>query len=122
MKIKHIPPKKRMLGRKLRVCAYARVSGVDDEQEDSLENQIKRYEKLISSNAGWEFAGIYHDLNRTGYKANRKGFQALMADARAGKFDMVMVKSISRFARNTFDLLAATRELKSMNIAVYFKR
>ena len=121
MKIKRIPPKKHLLDRKLRVCAYARVSGGDDEQEDSLENQIKRYEELISSNAGWEFAGIYYDLSRTGYKASRKGFQALIADARAGKFDMVMVKSISRFARNTYDLLAATRELKSMNIAVYFE-
>lgn len=121
MRIKRIPTKHEPAERTMRVCAYARVSGGDDEQEDSLENQIKRYRELISTHPGWTFVRVYSDQNRTGYKATRKGFQEMMADARAGKFDLILVKSISRFARNTYDLLAATRELKALGIAVYFE-
>lgn len=121
MKIKRIPPKQASTTHKLRVCAYARVSGGDEEQEDSLENQIRRYHELIAANPNWQYVKVYSDENRTGYKASRRGFQEMLTDARAGKFDMILVKSISRFARNTYDLLNATRELKSLGIAVYFE-
>ncbi len=121
MRIKRIPPKQEAAERRMRVCAYARVSGGDGEQEDSLENQISRYKELISTHPDWAFVRVYSDQNRTGYKSTRKGFQEMMADARAGKFDLILVKSVSRFSRNTYDLLAATRELKALGIAVYFE-
>ena len=121
MKIKKIPQKKELLNRRLRVCAYARVSSDSEEQEDSLENQTNRYKALISSRPGWEFAGVYSDRGISGYLDRREGFQRMLGDARAGKFDMILAKSISRFARNTLDLLNAIRELRSLGIAVYFE-
>lgn len=121
MKIKKIPQKKELLNRCLRVCAYARVSSDSEEQEDSLENQTNRYKALISSHPGWEFAGVYSDQGISGYLDRREGFQRMLGDARAGKFDMILAKSISRFARNTLDLLKAVRELRSLGIAVYFE-
>lgn len=121
LKIKRIPRNKELLDRNLRVCAYARVSTDSDEQEDSLENQTNHYRALILSHPGWEFAGIYSDSGISGYYDSRKGFQVMLQDARARKFDMILVKSVSRFARNTCTLLETTRELKSLGIAVYFE-
>ena len=121
MRIRIIPRKNRNSGKRLRVCAYARVSTATEEQEDSLVNQTAYYQQLISDNPAWEFAGVYSDEGITGYKENRPGFQQMLQDARRGKFDMVLVKSISRFARNTYTLLDATRELKALGISVFFE-
>jgi site-specific DNA recombinase len=106
---------------KLRVAAYARVSTDHDEQAGSLDNQIRYYRDLISGNPGYELAGIYHDFGISGFKEKRPGFQEMMADARAGKIDRIITKSITRFARNTDTVLKATRELKEMGIGVYFE-
>lgn len=121
MRIRIIPRKDRQAAQKLRVCAYARVSTDSEEQEDSLENQTAYYEQHINANPAWEFAGVYSDEGITGYKENRPGFQQMLQDARRGKFDMILVKSISRFARNTYTLLDATRELKALGISVFFE-
>ena len=107
--------------RKLRVCAYCRVSTDADEQENSLENQIGHYEDAITSNPEYEFAGVYHDFAISGFKEKRPGFIRMMEDARAGKIDLILTKSVSRFARNTAVLLKATRELRGMGIGVFFE-
>lgn len=107
--------------KKLRVCAYCRVSTDAEEQENSLENQMKTYEEQIKSNPGYEFAGVYFDSAISGFKKKRPGFQRMLQDARDGKIDLIITKSVSRFARNTFILLEATRELKAINVGVFFE-
>lgn len=107
--------------RKLKVCAYCRVSTDAEEQENSLENQISYYEALIKSNPEYEYVGIYYDFAISGYKENRKGLQRMLEDARAGKIDLILTKSVSRFARNTAIVLKATRELREMNVGVFFE-
>lgn len=106
---------------KLRVCAYCRVSTEADEQENSLENQMSHYEVLIRSNPDYEYVGVYHDFGISGFKEKRPGFQKMMKDARAGKFDLIIAKSVSRFARNTVTVLKAARELKEMGIGIFFE-
>ena len=113
------PTKKRK--KTVRTCAYARVSTIQEEQENSLENQISHYEILIRTNPSYEFVGVYHDFGISGFKEERPGFQKMMADARAGKIDLVITKSISRFARNTDTLVKAVRELKELGIGVFFE-
>lgn len=120
MKIHVIEPEKNRQ-KKLRTCAYCRVSTVEEEQENSLENQIEHYEELIRSNPTYEYVGIYHDFGISGFKESRPGFQNMMTDARAGKIDLIITKSISRFARNTDTLLKAVRELKELGIGVFFE-
>lgn len=90
---------------KLRVAAYARVSTAHEEQENSLDNQIRYYKDLISANPEYELAGSYHDFGISRFKETRPGFQRMMADARAGKIDFIITKSITRFARNTDTVL-----------------
>ncbi len=107
--------------KKLRVCAYCRVSTDADEQENSLENQMQHYEDAIRSNSEYDFAGVYHDFAISGYKEKRPGFQKMLADAKAGLIDLIITKSVSRFARNTAVLLKATRELKEQNVGVFFE-
>lgn len=107
--------------RKLRVCAYARVSTEADEQENSLENQMATYEELIKGNPRYEFAGLYHDFGISGFKERRPGYQKLMHDCRSGKIDLIITKSVSRFARNTVTLLKSVRELKSLGVGIYFE-
>lgn len=106
---------------KLKVAAYCRVSTDYDEQENSLENQMSYYEKLIKNNPEYEFAGVYHDIGISGFKEDRPGFQKMMKDARKGKIDLIITKSITRFARNTGTILKATRELKERGIGVFFE-
>lgn len=115
--IKAIPAKQKLI----RVCAYIRVSSNSDEQEESLEAQRQYFVDHINSNTEWVFAGIYADNGISGFVNERPDFQRLMEDARAGKFDLVLVKSVSRFARNTETLLKATRELKQLGIGVQFE-
>ena len=104
-----------------RVAAYARVSCGKDEMLHSLAAQVSYYSELIQSRPDWEYAGVYADEAQTGTKDNRAEFQRLLADCRAGKIDLVLTKSISRFARNTVTLLETVRELKDLGIDVYFE-
>lgn len=107
--------------KKPRVCAYARVSTDATEQENSLENQIFHYTELIQSNPSYEFAGVYADFGISGFKEERPQFQKMMRDARAGKIDLIITKSVSRFARNTAIVLKASRELKERNVGIFFE-
>jgi len=107
--------------KKQRVCAYARVSTDSIEQGESFENQVITYEKLIKSNPEYEFIGEYADQGISGTSENRPEFQRMMEDCRVGKIDLIITKSISRFARNTTIVLNYTRELKQLGIGVYFE-
>ena len=105
-----------------RVAAYARVSSDKDAQLHSLSAQVSYYNSYIGSREDWEFAGVYADEALTGTKDNRPEFQRMLADCRDGKIDMIITKSITRFARNTVTLLATIRELRDLGIDVYFEK
>ena len=119
MRMKVIAPKSKAL-RKKRVCAYVRVSGDSEELENSMDNQIRFFEDYIRRNPDWEMAGMYCDQGISGFCSNREQFQRMLGDAREGRFDLILVKSVSRFARNTETMLAATRELKKLGVGVQF--
>ena len=120
MEIHVIEPKMNTFN-KLRVCAYCRVSTEEEEQANSLENQMEHYEEEIRSNPSYEFAGIYHDFGISGFKENRPGFQKMLQDARDHEIDLIITKSVSRFCRNTDTLLKAVRELKDLGVGVIFE-
>lgn len=106
-----------------RVAAYCRISMETDRTRKSLSTQVSYYNKLIASTPGWVFAGVFADCGISGtHTANRTEFQAMLAKARAGDIDLILTKSISRFARNTVDLLETVRELKSLGVEVRFER
>ncbi len=107
---------------KKKVCAYARVSTSSNSQEESLENQTTYYRNKIEANPDYEFVGIFADSGYTGTKDNRPGFQQMMTYCREGKIDLILTKSISRFARNTTIVLEYVRELKLLGIEIYFER
>ena len=109
------------LQKKTKVAAYARVSTSKDAMLHSLAAQVSYYNKMISEQKGWEFAGVYADEALTGTKDTRAEFQRLISDCKAGKIDMIIVKSISRFARNTFTMLKTVRELKTLGVDVFFE-
>ena len=104
-----------------RVAAYARVSSGKDAMLRSLSAQVSYYIEHIQSHPEWEYAGVYVDEAYTYIYDDRDGFQRLLADCRAGKIDMVLTKSISRFARNTVTLLETVREMKTLGVDVYFE-
>ena len=107
----------------LRVAAYCRVSTALEEQESSYASQIRSYTELISQHEGWERVDIYADEAASGTKTDkREDFNRLLADCRKGKIDRVLVKSISRFSRNTKDCLAALRELMRLGVTVQFEK
>jgi len=108
---------------KTRVAAYCRVSTEYDEQESSYEMQVEHYTSYINSNPEWELVEVYADdgISATN-TAKRESFNRMIQDCRDGKIDMILTKSISRFSRNTVDCLKYTRELKGMNIAVFFEK
>ena len=107
---------------KLRVAAYCRVSTDEEEQLNSYEAQIAYYTEAIAKNPSWSFAGVYADEGITGtVTSKRKDFLRLMNDCEKGKIDMILTKSISRFARNTVDSLSWVRKLRAMNVGVYFE-
>ena len=106
-----------------RVCAYARVSTDSEEQLTSYSSQIKHYSEKIKSNPDWEFVGVYADEGISGTQVkNRTEFQKMIDDALNGKIDMIIAKSISRFARNTLDTLKYVRLLREHNVDVYFEK
>lgn len=109
--------------KKLRVAAYARVSSDSEEQLNSFATQVAYYTALIGEKEDWEFAGLYADEGVTGTStAKREDFQRLLADCQAGKIDRVLVKSVSRFARNTADCIQTVRTLRTLGISVYFEK
>ena len=105
----------------LKVAAYARVSSGKDAMHHSLSAQVSHYSAYIQSHPGWEYAGVYADEAKTGTRDSRENFQRLLADCRAGRIDLVITKSISRFARNTVTLLETVRELKELGVDVFFE-
>ncbi len=109
--------------RKKRVAAYARVSTEQDAQQNSYEAQIDYYTSFIKSKPDWQFVKVYSDegISGTSFK-NRAGFNKMIEDAKAGKIDLILTKSISRFSRNTVDSLTVTRELKAKGVEVYFEK
>lgn len=108
---------------RLRIAAYARVSTDRDEQEFSFERQKEHFTQVISArSAEWKMVGIYADEGITGTKADKRpDFKRMVQDCRDGKIDKILVKSISRFARNTVDTLNTIRELRDMGIGVIFE-
>lgn len=104
-----------------KVAAYARVSSGKDEMLHSLAAQVSHYSGYIQRQSGWLYIGVYADEATTGTKNNRPEFKRLLEDCRSGGIDLVLTKSISRFARNTVDLLETVRELKSMGVDVFFE-
>jgi DNA invertase Pin-like site-specific DNA recombinase len=108
-------------GKKLRVCAYCRVSTESLSQEDSLENQQASFEREIRENPEYEYCGVYADQGISGSRQDRPEFQRMIRDARAGMFDLIITKSISRFARNTVIMLETVRELKACGVGVLFQ-
>ena len=109
--------------RKRRVAAYARVSTDSDEQLSSYEAQVDFYTRYIQNNPEWEFVSVYTDEGVTGTNTKkREGFNRMIEDALAGKIDLILTKSISRFARNTVDTLTTIRRLKEKGIEVYFEK
>ena len=109
--------------KKLRVAAYARVSSDSADQLNSFATQVDYYTSYIQSQEEWEFAGLYADEAVSGTTADKRNdFQRLLADCRAGKIDRILVKSISRFARNTIDCIQTVRELGQLGISVEFEK
>ena len=109
--------------RKLRVAAYARVSSDSADQRNSFAAQVEYYTQFIQNHSDWEFVDIYADEGITGTRADkREDFQRLIADCRAGKIDRILVKSLSRFARNSKDCIQAVRELQTLGISVIFEK
>ncbi len=112
----------KMLMRK-RVAAYCRVSTGTDDQLASLEAQKSHYEEYISSNPEWVFAGIYYDEGISGRKKNKRpALMQMMQDCEAGMIDVILTKSLSRFARNTIDCLELVRRLQKLGVTIYFEK
>ena len=106
-----------------RVAAYARVSTESLEQEASLDAQREYFEEYIKAHENWSFVGIYFDSGLSGLShRKREGFNKLIEDALSGKIDLIVTKSLSRFARNTVDALTIIRKLKAANVEVYFQK
>ena len=107
----------------LRVAAYCRVSSDSKDQLHSYAAQIRSYTEEIAQHDGWELVDVYADEGLTGTRMDRReDFNRMMADCRKGKIDRILVKSVSRFARNTRDCLSALRELSTMGVSVRFEK
>ena len=108
---------------KLRVAAYCRVSTDSDEQETSYDAQVTHYTEYIQKNPEWELAGIFADDGISGTNTKKRmEFNRMIDECMAGNIDMIITKSISRFARNTLDCLQYIRQLKDKNIPIYFEK
>ena len=122
-KITKIEPQIPALPTRKKVAAYARVSMETERLHHSLSSQVSYYSELIQKNPEWEYVGVYADEAITGTIAKKRDeFKRLIADCDAGKIDIVLCKSISRFARNTVDLLETVRHLKELGISVRFEK
>ncbi len=106
-----------------RVAAYARVSTDSEEQQTSYEAQVDYYTRYIKERPDWDFVSVYTDEGITATNIKRRdGFKQMLQDALDGKIDLIVTKSVSRFARNTVDSLTAIRKLKEKNVEVYFEK
>ena len=106
-----------------KVAAYARVSTNDEEQLTSYETQVKYYTEYIKNNPAWDFVEVYADEGISGTSTKRRdGFNRMVADALDGKIDLIITKSVSRFARNTVDSLITVRQLKEKSVEVFFEK
>ncbi len=122
-KISRIEPKLPVIQARKKVAAYARVSRDTERLMHSVSAQISYYSTLIQKNPEWEYAGVYADMGISGTDtARRSEFLRLLADCEEGKIDIILTKSISRFARNTVDLLETVRHLKNLGIEVQFEK
>ena len=119
-----IPQSKRLAPiwvQQLRVAAYCRVSTGHEEQQNSLKNQIEFYTEYIQRNPYWRFVSVYYDTASGLRKNHRPGYQQLLKDCRRKKIDLILVKSLSRFGRDTVETIKQIRRLKRMNIGVYIE-
>jgi len=105
----------------MRVTFYARVSTTREEQENSIEHQIEFFINLIQVNKNWEYVDGYIDRVRGEHAENRENFMRMIEDGKAGAFDLILTKEVSRFARDTIDSLAYTRELLRAGVGVLFQ-
>lgn len=130
-KVQVIPPKininttKKQEVKRIHVAAYCRVSTAQEDQESSYEAQVVYFTKLITENPSWQLAGIYADDGISGTDMKKRdNFNAMMERClqKDGDIDLILTKSISRFARNTVDCLSCIRKLKERNIAIYFEK
>ncbi len=119
----HLAPITITAATKKKVAAYARVSTDNDEQFSSFDAQMDYYTRHIKSNSDWKFVKVYTDegISATSTK-KREGFNRMISDALSGKVDLIITKSVSRFARNTVDTLTTVRKLKEKDIEVYFEK
>lgn len=109
--------------KKLKVAAYCRVSKDIKEQETSFITQTTTYDRIISMHPEWELIKIYADKGKTGTSTKKHfEFNQMIEDAKNGKIDLILVKSVSRFSRNTVDLLETIRTLRQNNVGVYFEK
>ena len=121
--IRRIDPRVPVSHGRPRVAAYARVSMETERLSHSLSAQISYYSNLIANNPEWEPAGVFADSGVSGTRMDRRdGFRRLIMACEAGKIDLVLTKSISRFARNTVDLLSTVRHLKEIGVEVWFEK
>ena len=112
-----------MSEKKLRVAAYCRVSTELEEQESSYEAQVEYYTRKIQETENWKLAGIYADDGKSATNTKKRDdFKAMIKDAEGGKIDMILTKSVSRFARNTQDCLMYSRKLKNLGIGIIFEK
>ena len=121
MPVTVIPQKTNTGSAPVPVAVYCRVSTKAERQSDSLENQIKHYSETIGMDPRYQLVEIYYDFGISGFKADRPGFQRMMADAENRRFSLVITKAITRFARNTRTVLESTRRLKELGIGVFFE-
>ena len=108
---------------KRKVAGYARVSTENDEQYTSYEAQVDYYTQFIKKHADWEFVKVYTDEGISGLDTRKRdGFNEMIGDAMSGAIDLIITKSVSRFARNTVDSLVTIRKLKEKGVEVYFEK
>ena len=106
-----------------KTAGYARVSTDHEEQASSYEMQMAHYKNYIESRADWDFVGMYSDEGISGTNTKKRdGFNQMIEDALAGKIDLIITKSVSRFARNTVDSLQNVRKLKENGVEIYFEK
>jgi len=116
-----IPRKEKKLKKRLRVAAYCRVSTETDDQAASLQTQVKNYESEIRKNPDWDFVGVYCDTKSGLRVENRKSYNEMLEKCKLGEIDLILVKSISRYARNVYDGLVNLRYLKSLGVDVWIE-
>lgn len=119
--VERVPFATSLMQKRKKVAAYARVSTGKDAMRHSLASQVSYYSAMIQSRPEWEYRGVFADEALTGTKDYRQGFQSLLAECRSGNVDLILTKSVSRFARNTVTLLETVRELRGLGVDVYFE-